>query len=293
MRLSHNTEYFLLVGFARFLCVIPRRLAFAIGSALGSFAWAIGIRKDLILANIARARPEADQATLEKIGRQAAKNFGRTVTEFVRYGIKDRDLLPDVVKIEGVDELRETLSKGKGAIVLTGHHGAWAIYFAAIAFADIPLSLLVGKQHNQKVDDFILKIPGDRVEFISKGRAAVKKILTKLNEGRAVVMVADQHAGSHGVVIPFLGEEASTLPLPGSFAIKYNAPVFIMSGQRNEDGSHLVKISQLEIPEMESDEERKKEVLRRYNIEMGKIIAACPEQYFWYHRRWREEDKSR
>lgn len=291
MRLSHRLEYIGLVGFSKLLCVIPRRIALRFGSAIGSFAWAIGIRKELVLANIARARPEASRDALEKIGKQAAKNFGRTVTEFIRYGIKDRDLVPSLVTIEGLETLKETLGEGKGALVLTGHHGAWAIYFAAISMSGIPLSLLVGKQHNEKVDEFILKIPGDRVEFISKGRAAVKKILNKLNEGRAVVMVSDQHAGKHGVVVPFLGEEASTLPLPGSFAIKYNIPVFIMTGQRLENGNHLVKIDKLEIPEMENDDERKVEVLRLYNKKMGDTVAACPEQYFWYHRRWREEDK--
>lgn len=287
--MRHSIEYIALVTFAKFLCVIPRKLAFAIGNFLGWFAWTVGIRKNLVLANIAQARPEATPAELEAIGKQAAKNFGRTTTEFIRYGIKDRDLVLPQVSIEGIDTLEQALSSGKGAIVLTGHFGAWAIYFAAISMHGIPLSLLVGKQHNAKVDDFILKIPGDRVEFISKGRTAVKKILNKLSEGRAVVMVADQHAGKHGIVVPFLGKNASTLPLPGSFAIKYDIPVFIMTGHRRADGTHLVEIKELPVAPKETEEERKIEVVRSYNDEMGKIIRAMPEQYFWYHRRWREE----
>jgi len=292
MSLSHKLEYWALISFARTLCILPRSWALGIGSAIGGLGWVLGIRRELVLSNLANARPDAGEAELKKIGKQAARNFGRTIAEFIRYGIKDRDKVPQLVSLQGLEPLKEALSKKNGAILLTGHHGAWAIYFAAISLAGIPLSLLVGKQHNQKVDEFIHKIPGDRVEFISKGRTAIKTILAKLNEGRAVVMVSDQHAGKGGVVVPFLGKNASTLPLPGSFAVKYNVPVFTMSGQRNEDGSHSVTIEPLEIPEDLSPNDQKIEVLRRYNVKMGEIVRNCPEQYFWYHRRWREESSA-
>ncbi|EDY84396.1 Bacterial lipid A biosynthesis acyltransferase superfamily [Verrucomicrobiia bacterium DG1235] len=291
MRLSHTIEYCALIGFSKFLCVIPRKWAFGIGSAIGAVGWTLGIRKELVLSNIANARPDADDAELNRIGKQAARNFGRTITEFIRYGIKDRDALFDLIKIENIDIAKNALAQGKGAIILTGHYGAWALYFAAIAMRDLPLSLLVGKQHNEKIDAFIHKIPGDRVEFISKGRTAIRVILDKLKLGRAVVMVADQHAGKGGLVVPFLGKNASTLPLPGSFAVKYDAPVFIMTGQREADGSHTVTIKELEVPQQATPDQQKIEVVRRYNEELGKIIAARPEQYFWYHRRWREESE--
>ncbi|MBC2604899.1 lysophospholipid acyltransferase family protein [Pelagicoccus albus] len=292
MSLTHTIEYWALLCFARLLCILPRKWSFAIGSAIGAFGWAIGMRQKLVLENIAVARPEADEKELKRLGKQAAKNFGRTITEFIRYGIKDRDLISDLVEIKGIEELKTALQGGKGAIVLTGHFGAWAIYFAAMSMAGVPLSLLVGKQHNKKVDDFILKIPGDRVEFISKGRTAIKKILAKLTAGRAVVMVADQHAGKSGVVVPFLGKNASTLPLPGSFAVKYQAPVFIMTGQRKPDGTHTVTIEPIEISASEDSEDPKIEVLKAYNHKLGRVVASCPEQYFWYHRRWREESEN-
>lgn len=293
MRLSHTLQYFGLICFARIICFLPRGWAFGIGSAIGSFGWAVGMRNKLVLSNISHAKPDATQDELEQIGKQAAKNFGRTITEFVRYGIKERDLLRETIKIQDLDLVREALAKGNGAILLTGHHGAWALYFAAIAMDGVPLSLLVGKQHNPKVDTFIHKIPGDRVELISKGRTAIKAILEKLRAGRAVVMVADQHAGPGGLVIPFLGKNASTLPLPGSIAAKYDVPVFIMSGHRNPDGTHQVEIAPIIVPESEAPDQKKTSIMLAYNKALGEIVANRPEQYFWYHRRWREEDEAR
>lgn len=289
MRLSHKIQYWALICLARFICTIPRKWALDLGAAVGWFGWTIRMRRNLALSNIANARPDADERELKRIGKQAAKNFGRTIAEFIRYGTKDRDDLLDIVKIENLDLLQDALAKGKGAIILTGHFGAWAIYFATISMREIPLSLLVGKQHNPKVDSFIHKIPGDRVEFITKGRTAIKVILEKLKAGRAVVMVADQHAGPGGLAIPFLGKNASTLPLPGSIASKYHIPVFTMSGHRNTNGTHTVKISDLNVPNCETANEKKVAIATRYNEDLGEVVAKRPEQYFWYHRRWREE----
>lgn len=290
MRLSHTLEYYALILFARILCILPLRLALGIGSAIGALGWSLGIRRDLVLANVKRARPEASEKEREQIASQAAKNFGRTIVEFIRYGIKDRDQVTSIVRVEGVERIQKALAEGKGAIVLTGHQGAWAIYFAAVAMNGVPLSLLVGKQHNERVDAFIHKIPGNVVEFISKGRTAIRVILQKLTEGRAVVIVADQHAGKGGIKVPFLGEVCSTLALPGSLAVKHGAPVFIMEGHREPDGSHLVTLSELEPRETATPDEQKAEIMRRYNEVMGNIVSERPEQYFWYHRRWRPED---
>lgn len=292
MRLSHKIQYLALLCLARFICAIPRTWALHLGASVGWFGWTVRMRRGLALSNIANARPEANDAELKRIGKQSAQNFGRTAAEFIRFGIKERDETMKLVKVQNLELLSDALAKGNGAILLTGHFGAWALYFATIATMDVPLSLLVGKQHNPKVDEFIHKIPGDRVELITKGRTAIKVILEKLKAGRAVVMVADQHAGAGGLIVPFLGKNASTLPLPGSFSAKYDIPVFMMSGYRQEDGTHLVTISELQVPECESQNEKKIAVVKAYNDELGKVVAARPEQYFWYHRRWREESET-
>lgn len=292
MRLSHTLQYLGLVCFARIICFLPRNWALGLGSAIGSCGWTLGLRNKLVVSNIAQAKPHATEQERSRTGKRAAKNFGLTITEFIRYGIEERDRIGDIIKIQNLDLLRQSLAKGNGALLLTGHYGAWALYFAAIALEGVPLSLLVGKQHNPKVDTFIHKIPGDRVELISKGRAAVKTILEKLKAGRAVVIVADQHAGPGGLAIPFLGKNASTLPLPGSIAAKYDVPVFLMTGHRNLDGTHLVEIAPIAVPESGTQEQRKTAIMSAYNDALGKIVANRPEQYFWYHRRWREDGEA-
>lgn len=290
MRLSHSLEYFAVKAFAMLVCLLPRRAALALGAGLGRLGWLLRARRDLVLANLAQALPHATPAERSRIGARAARNFGVTVSEFIRIGSKERGRVLATVDIQGIEPLRAALGEGKGALLLTGHLGAWAVYFGAVSSSGIPIALLVGKQHNEKVDKLIHAIPGDSVEFIPKGRSAVKRIAAKLREGGAIVMVADQHAGAAGVMAPFLGRDAPTLALPGAFAAKHGAPVFFMHGRRLDDGRHLVVIERIQLDSPPGSAALKEEVTLRYNEVLGKAVLACPEQYFWYHRRWRDSD---
>jgi hypothetical protein len=191
MKLRHHLEYGAVVALAASLRALPRGAALAAGAALGQLGWWLRIRRSVVLANLAQALPAKTDGERRRIAARAARNFGRTVAEFVRFAGSDRRRVGELVHLEGVAELRAALASGTGAIVVTAHLGAWALYVTALAAAGIPSALLVGRQHNPKVQRFILGIPGDAVEFVPKSKGAPRDVLRCLREGRAVVMVAD------------------------------------------------------------------------------------------------------
>jgi KDO2-lipid IV(A) lauroyltransferase len=169
---------------------------------------------------------------------------------------------------------------------VTAHLGAWALYVTALAAAGLPSALLVGRQHNPKVQRFILGIPGGAVHFVPKSKGAPRDILRCLRDGRAVVMVADHRAGGSGELVPFLGRVASTLPLPGALSARHGTPIFLMAGRRINHGEHVVTLSRLTLPVGGDENERRQAIAVVCNEALGRAILACPEQYFWYHRRW-------
>lgn len=287
--LRHRLEYAGLVGFAHVLRALPRPLAVEVGAGIGALGWWLGIRRSLVLANLAQALPGLSVREHRRIAVRAATNFGRTTAEFVRFPGADRHRLSELVQLVGVEEVRQALAEGRGAIVVTAHLGSWALYVTALAAAGVPSALIVGKQHNLKVDDFILSIPGDAVRFISKGRTSPREVLRSLHEGRAVVMVADQHSGPRGVVAPFLGRPASTLPLPGAFAARSSTPICLMAGHRVSHGTHLVTLTRLRLQVPDDEAAARMAVTVACNEALGKAILAHPDQYFWYHRRWRDD----
>ncbi len=286
MRLRYHLEYASVVALAALLRALPRGAALGAGATLGQIGWWLRLRRALVHANLAQAFPKASRGQRSRIAANAARNFGRTVAEFVRFAGRDRQRVGQLVRLEGADELRSALAAGGGAIVVTAHLGAWALYVTALAAAGIPSALLVGRQHNPKVQRFILGIPGEAVHFVPKSKGAPREILRCLREGRAVVMVADHRAGRHGEIAPFLGRAASTLPLPGAISARHGTPIFLMAGHRILRGRHLATFSRLALPTEGGEDERRHAITVACNNALGRAILACPEQYFWYHRRW-------
>ena len=286
MRARYHLEYGSVLVLAALLRALPRIAALEVGAALGQVGWWLRIRRRLVLANLAQAFPGSTSRERRRIAVRAARNFGRTVAEFVRFAGSDRELVGELVRLEGVEALREVLATRGGAIVVTAHLGAWALYVTALAAAGIPSALLVGRQHNPKVHRFILGIPGEAVHFVPKSRGAPRDILRCLRDGRAVVMVADHRAGRHGELAPFLGRVASTLPLPGAISARHGTPIFLMAGRRITHGEHLVALSRLTLPTGGDEDARRHAITVACNEALGRAILACPEQYFWYHRRW-------
>ena len=288
MKARYHFEYGSVVVLAAVVRAMPRALALEFGAALGQLGWWLGIRRRLVLSNLAQAFPSASPSGRRRIAVRAARNFGRTVAEFVRFAGSDRQRVGELVHLEGAEALQEALAAGGGAIVVTAHLGAWALYVTALAAAGIPSALLVGRQHNPKVQRFILGIPGEAVHFVPKSKGAPRDILRCLRDGRAVVMVADHRAGRSGEPAPFLGRVASTLPLPGAISARHDTPIFLMAGRRISHGEHLVAISRLTLPSGGDEDERRHAITVVCNEALGRAILACPQQYFWYHRRWRE-----
>lgn len=288
--LSHHLEYRALMVLAFFVRLLPRSLALGAGAAVGQIGWWLGLRRKLVLANLAQALPELSDSERHRLGARSARNFGRTVIEIIRIGGRDRQRSEELFVFDGVSELEEAVEGGRGAVIVTAHLGAWALYFTALAKVGVRIALLVGRQHNVRVDEFIHGILGDQVRLISKGRPAVREILGSLKEGVSVVFVADQHAGRQGCIwAPFLGRQASTLALPGAFVARHEAPFFLMTGHRHEGGKHRIQLRKLDVPK--DAEDVRQAVTELFNDELGQAILEHPDQYFWFHRRWRDTDE--
>lgn len=287
MRATHLVEAALIGAVAALVRVLPRAAALGLGAGLGQLGWWSRLRRRVVLENLERALPELAPARRRRIGARAARNLGRTFVEFLRFAGAERSRVGELVEIEGLRELERALAGGRGAVVVTAHLGAWALYATALASRGVRSALLVGRQHNPGVQRLIFAIPQGAVRFIPKGRRAPRAVLESLAEGRAALIVADHHASVGKLWIPFMGHEASTLPLPGALAVRHGLPLFVLHGHRGAGGRHRVQVESLRVPEEGERAGREEATARLLNERLGAAIRAAPEHYYWYHRRWK------
>lgn len=270
---------------------VPRSAALALGGLIGRLAWVLRVRRRRVLSNLRIAFPHLDGDERRYIGRASAENFGRTVAEYLRFPGGDRAAVGELVEIRGLEPLLRLRDEGQSAALVTCHLGAWALYVAALASTGLRPALLVGKQTNPGVDRMILDLPGEAVAFISKGRSAPRHMLKAIQAGQIMVMVADHYSSDQKIRADFLGEPAYTLPLPGALIEKYGLALFRMAGRRIEGGRHVVDIDPVPLETRDDRDAMRLHVAERMNEALGEAIRRCPEQYFWYHHRWKHPDR--
>jgi KDO2-lipid IV(A) lauroyltransferase len=100
----------------------------------------------------------------------------------------------------------------------------------------------------------------------------------------SVALVADQDARGRGVFVPFLGRPASTFRGPARLSLETGAPLFFGAAIRDGDGYRAVVEpveSDLSGPEAEVD------LTRKWVARLEAWVRRHPDQYFWFHRRWK------
>jgi KDO2-lipid IV(A) lauroyltransferase len=103
-----------------------------------------------------------------------------------------------------------------------------------------------------------------------------------VREGWCVAFLMDQAAGRYGVPLPFFGRPAWTLPTPAQIAIKLGVPLYAGYSTRLGDGIRYR--CHAEIVPLDGDAES---VTRRLNRLLEGWVRADPEQWWWFHRRFK------
>jgi len=90
-------------------------------------------------------------------------------------------------------------------------------------------------------------------------------------------------------VAPFFGRETSTLSLPAALVIRQDLPLFLMAGHRIAGGRHELAFQRLVVPPDvgRGEDARRREITTLCNRAIAEAVLEQPDQYFWYHRRFR------
>jgi KDO2-lipid IV(A) lauroyltransferase len=269
---------------------VPERLALWAGAALG---WVAGsllrIRRDVADANLRLAFPDRSSAWRRRVARASYAHLGREAATMFRMAGMDPQAVVARTDVEGLEELREALTEGRGAVLLTGHLGSWEMGGAAVAARGIPVVGVAKPMANRRFDaDLTAARERLGMEIVDTG-AAPKRALLALSEGRVVGLVADQNAGRHGLFVPFFGSPASTHRGPALFAVRAGAPLFIGSCIRLPGAEQRYRIRMERVPSPATGDAERDVLLltEAHTAVLERAVREAPEQYFWQHKRWK------
>ncbi len=113
------------------------------------------------------------------------------------------------------------------------------------------------------------------------------------SENIIVGILADQHAGKHGLAIPFFGRNASTTRAPAVIARRYNCRLFTAFCFREGLAKWRIECGE-EIPVHNSEGRPRevREIMADVNAAFERAILRDPANWFWVHNRWKSPGHS-
>lgn len=274
------------------------------GAALGTAARALGVRRATVLSQLRASFPGRDEAWVRGTAAGCYRHFGEEIATLAG-GASAREAV--LGRVRGVESFRadyRSVAPG-AAVVVSAHHGNWEVLGALLAAADLePLAVARRQRGAWNAPLASIRRAGD-VEIAYRG-GNPSLLAGALERGRCVYLVADQHVSRGGTRLPFLGRPAWVTLGPARLSIATGVPLLFATLEREGDG-YLPRVAVVRaggLPDAESvpgpeGERDAKRAAEASGLTAGWIrllevaIRRRPEQYFWFHRRWKERRPER
>ena len=280
MKIKEKLTYRFLLIFKSFLSRIGANNRFWIATILSNFIYyLIPVRKKVSKKNLKIAFPLLQDKELNKIVQKTYKFFVHNLIEFCAFPTSINEIK---LEIKGEKYIEKALKKSNGLILVSGHFGSWEVLGNWIG-KNFPIFTGVAiKQKNLGAHKFFLEqreLSGTRHIF---KKDSINKMYDVLSQNGILGLVSDQDAKRNGVFVDFFGKKASTPKGAALFHINKDSPIIVaLCNQINYKNYNINFIP------VNTLEKGVQEITQTYTKILEENIIKNPEQYFWFHRRWK------
>ena len=289
--LQINLEY----AVARLLLAVfgalPPSVGLRVSSIMAGGAWYFAGRlRRTGERNLRLAFPELSPRKRRRLLRGCFQNLGRLLGVFSQFSYARTKTLRRLIDCEGLEHVETAQRSGRGAILFTGHVGAWELTSFALSLFDHPLSFLVRRIDNSKVEALIDRARtrlGNRT--IDKTSAA-REMLQILQTGGTLGILVDLNTlDREGIFVDFFDVPASTTFMLAKLALRTGADVLpIFAPWDKQRGRFLLKIdAPLVIDRTGNEEEDVRRLTQSFTSVVENYVRRYPDQWLWIHRRWK------
>lgn len=283
-------SYGLCLAFFTLTRWMPLSLARKLGCILGDIAFLLIPRmKKIGLANLDIAYGDTLSLREKKnILRGATRNLGIIAAEFSRIPLIASGKLPSQVSVEG----HEAVLAAGPAVFLAAHHSNWEWMLPTAFHLNLKTAVIVRPLNNRHLDKLVDKLRLAGGTMTVKKDGAINEMLELLQQGIYPSMLADQGPRDGAVPVQFFGSPAWGSIGPALIAMKAGVPVIPGSMARNEKGQYTLRFYPAItmqntgnfLEDLVANTQRCQDILEE-------IIRAHPDQWLWFHRRWRKRER--
>jgi len=234
-----------------------------------------------------------NQEDKKAYGISAFMNLLDTTLGIIRRDGMNKDEVIKNITFEGEEIVKKYQDAGKKIIFITGHQGNWELLSQSIAIKFNLTLVGVGRELDSKLMDRVLKENRERfnVEMVYK-KGAMKGCIKALGQKKAVGILVDQAIRpNQSIEVDFFGQRATHTPLASILSRKFEIdliPAFIST--EDYKNYHVKIYEPIKTIKTENQEEDLQKLTQAQADAMQVAIEAHPTEWFWMHKRWKNNN---
>jgi KDO2-lipid IV(A) lauroyltransferase len=284
-------EFLLAYVLVKLLGGLPRPLARAAGSVVGRAAFLLLPRlRRTGRYNLELAFPEKPAAERERILRKLYRNLGWLLAEFCQMRRYTPENTRAFLRYEGLENYLAAREEGRGALILTGHLGAWELSSFYHSLMGYPMSIVIRRLDNPLVDDLVNQIRCLHGNQVLHKDDFARGLLGSMRRGETVGILMDTNmTPPQGAFVDFFGHPACTGSGLARVAMKTGAkvlPGFLLWDEATQQ--YVLRFgAALDLPVSDDAEVDALAHTALFTRVIEEYVRQYPDQWLWVHRRWK------
>jgi KDO2-lipid IV(A) lauroyltransferase len=244
----------------------------------------LGERRRIAAINLARCFPERDAPDRRALVRRSLREAAMGVFESLAAWYASGEALRPRFDIAGLEHLRDAMVGGRGAIVLVSHQTPLELALRLLNEAAPRPVAIMKRGHNDACIEAEIDARRRAHCGLTIDKRDARGLIAALEEGRAVIIAADQDFNFQHAFLPFFGQPAATLLAVPQIAARCGASVLPLWFGRDEAGRYSLR---LDPPWPQAALADAEAAMCDYHGRLEAEVRRRPAQYLWVHRRFK------
>jgi len=283
-------EFILVIFLFCIFKIIGLRNASSLGGLIGKYFGPIFRSKSTTKNNINIALGNISKKYETQIIDSMWSNIGRTFAEYVFLKDFRFDKIGfNHIKINGIEYLHQIRKNNETAIFYSGHFANFELMAMELDKFGIQCAAIYRPLNNFFLNPLMeyLRMKYICPNQIPKGRMGMREVINKVKKNYSIALMVDQRV-SEGPRSPFFNELAHTTTIPAQLCLKYNCKLVPISLKRKDGVNFEMNIHEpYKIERTGDDKEDTKNITKKINEDLEKMIIENPKQWIWSHNRWK------
>lgn len=279
------------VGSTSRMARIPQKYIVNAGRILGLIAYVLDRRhRRIVKRNLRFTHPDWPRDRIRELSKEVFQHLGTTVLEFCQQARFSREDILRRVRVKGRENLSTAINSPGGVILISAHIGNWEMaHMWTSCYLGTPLILVARRVRPMILNDLVLRMRSRFGSVVLDKGGALPKMAGMLRHGRRLALLIDQGTlHSEGVAIRFFGRTVTATPAAAILARRYDSPVLPAFIIREKDGSLTAVVEPPLVLQKTGDVHADiRANTQMMNDVIERVIREYPEQWFWFHKRWK------